>query len=254
MLPDYNYHTHTKRCRHAAGEDREYVEAAIEAGLSILGFSDHCPWVFTNDYVSTMRMSPAEVDDYFHSLESLRKEYKKDIKIFIGFESEYIPDLIDAQDELLRDYPLDYMILGQHFLGHEYDSSYAGMPTTDESKLKQYVDLVIEGLSSGRYLYLAHPDLMNYTGPKNIYEKHMKRLCEFLKEKEIPAEINMLGAGDGRNYPSEHFLQIAKKTGNTCIVGIDAHAPDQLTHNRGRQLVEDLIQKYSLPLVPPPLS
>ena len=25
-----NYHTHTKRCRHAAGEDREYVEAAIK--------------------------------------------------------------------------------------------------------------------------------------------------------------------------------------------------------------------------------
>ncbi len=38
-----NYHTHTKRCRHAVGEDREYVEAAIEAGLKVLGFSDHTP-------------------------------------------------------------------------------------------------------------------------------------------------------------------------------------------------------------------
>ena len=27
-----NYHTHTKRCQHAGGEDREYVEAAIQAG------------------------------------------------------------------------------------------------------------------------------------------------------------------------------------------------------------------------------
>ena len=36
-----NYHTHTKRCHHACGEDREYVEAAIESGLKILGFSDH---------------------------------------------------------------------------------------------------------------------------------------------------------------------------------------------------------------------
>ena len=31
-----NYHTHTKRCKHATGEDREYVEAAIETGLKIL--------------------------------------------------------------------------------------------------------------------------------------------------------------------------------------------------------------------------
>ena len=33
-----NYHTHTKRCQHAVGEDREYVEAAIAAGIQVLGF------------------------------------------------------------------------------------------------------------------------------------------------------------------------------------------------------------------------
>ena len=38
-----NYHTHTTRCRHAAGTDREYVEAAIKSGLTILGFADHTP-------------------------------------------------------------------------------------------------------------------------------------------------------------------------------------------------------------------
>ena len=38
-----NYHTHTWRCRHADGTEREYVETAIEAGFKILGFSDHTP-------------------------------------------------------------------------------------------------------------------------------------------------------------------------------------------------------------------
>ena len=28
-----NYHTHTWRCRHADGTEREYVETAIEAGI-----------------------------------------------------------------------------------------------------------------------------------------------------------------------------------------------------------------------------
>ena len=34
MIPDMkaNYHTHTFRCKHADGEDKEYVEAAIKAG------------------------------------------------------------------------------------------------------------------------------------------------------------------------------------------------------------------------------
>ena len=57
-----NYHTHTKRCQHAFGEDREYVEEAIRAGLRILGFSDHCPWIYKSDYVSNIRMTPQGTD------------------------------------------------------------------------------------------------------------------------------------------------------------------------------------------------
>ena len=38
-----NYHTHTTRCNHAAGTDREYVEYAIRSGIKILGFADHTP-------------------------------------------------------------------------------------------------------------------------------------------------------------------------------------------------------------------
>ena len=53
-----NYHTHTARCKHAWGEDKEYVEQAIQAGMEVLGFSDHCPWIFPPDYVSHTRMEP----------------------------------------------------------------------------------------------------------------------------------------------------------------------------------------------------
>ena len=35
-----NYHTHTKRCNHAVGEDEEYVLSAIENGYKVLGFAD----------------------------------------------------------------------------------------------------------------------------------------------------------------------------------------------------------------------
>ena len=41
-----NYHSHTPRCNHAHGEEREYIETAIKAGYSVLGFSDHSPQVF----------------------------------------------------------------------------------------------------------------------------------------------------------------------------------------------------------------
>ena len=173
-----NYHTHTKRCHHASGEDREYVEAAIEAGYQILGFADHCPWVYPDGFVPTIRMLASEVDGYFASLESLRKEYKNDIQLLIGFEAEYIRSLMEAQDAFLKDYPVDYMILGQHYVGEESFHTYAGNETNRRDMLCGYVDLCIEGMKSGRYRYLAHPDLIHYTGDSNIYEKEMRRLCE----------------------------------------------------------------------------
>lgn len=241
-----NYHTHTKRCMHAAGEDREYVEAAIEAGLETLGFSDHCPWVYRDGFVSGIRMPAKQVDEYFFSLEKLRKEYAEDISIYIGFEAEYIPDLMEGQDRLLAQYPLDYMILGQHFLGQEGETDYMGRPSPDEKRLQKYVDLIIEALGSGRYLYLAHPDLINFTGSERVYEKHMTRLCRYLKENQVLAELNILGALQGRNYPSHRFLRILSQVGNDCILGIDAHDPKQLTEQAGYQRCMEWIEEYQL--------
>ncbi len=245
-----NYHTHTKRCQHAEGEDREYVEAAIQAGFCILGFADHCPWVYPDkNFVSGIRMAPSQVDEYFYSLESLKKEYAKDIKIYIGFETEHCPDMIPAQEELLKGYPLDYMICGQHFLGAEYVSFYAGRPHGDEDFLKRYVDTAIDGIKSGRYLYLAHPDLVNFTGEDTVYRTHMKRLCEVLKEEDIPVEINMLGLWTGRRYPSKRFLELAKETGNKAIVGVDAHAPEHLLNKEAVDKTLALTEEFGLPLV-----
>lgn len=223
-----NYHTHTKRCQHARGEDKEYIEHAIKGGLKILGFSDHCPWIYTNGYVSGTRMLPSQLDEYFTTLENLKKEYQKDIKIYIGFEAEYIPEQMEKQNELFKGYPIDYMILGEHFVFPE-PSIYMGFPSVDENYLKAYVDAIIEGMETGKYSYVAHPDLCDFLGDISIYDKHYRRLCEYLKSKNIPIEINLLGFIEGRNYPNKNFLKIAQSVGNTAIIGCDAHFPERLS-------------------------
>ena len=244
-----NYHTHTSRCGHARGEDREYVEHAIESGMRVLGFSDHCPWIYDDGYVSSSRMLPSELDGYFSSLLSLKKEYEKDITMYIGFEAEYIPEEIEAQDRLLKDYPVDYMILGQHTNRREPLSPYTGEPSGDESEFIRYVDLCIEGLETGRYKYLAHPDLFNFTGSPELCEEQFTRICRYLKEHDIPVEINLLGVREGRHYPSDRFLKIAQKTGNTAIIGCDAHFPEALSDPDPIRVCHLIAERYELPLV-----
>ena len=75
-----NYHTHTWRCNHATGTERQYVENAITAGLRILGFSDHSPYFFPGDYYSTFRMRPEQFPDYVETVLALRKEYEGKLK------------------------------------------------------------------------------------------------------------------------------------------------------------------------------
>ncbi len=244
-----NYHTHTVRCQHASGEDRAYVENAIKHGMKVLGFSDHCPWIYDDGFVSGTRMLPSQLDDYFYSIENVRREYKDNITIYIGFEAEYIPELMEAQDRLLAGYPVDYMILGQHFIEREPNTPYTGFPTDSEETLRRYVDSLITGVETKGYSYIAHPDLINFTGTEEIYRKHMQRLCTFLKERNIPVEINMLGLMQGRHYPSDLFFSIAKETGNTAIIGCDAHFPQSLDDKDNMEKCCEYAERFGLTLV-----
>jgi histidinol-phosphatase (PHP family) len=244
-----NYHTHTARCNHAAGEDREYVEQAINSGIKILGFSDHCPWVFPGGYVSPTRMQPSQLDGYFTSLTALRDEYRSDISIYIGFESEYTPELIEAQTRLLADYPVDYMILGEHFTQPEPYGAYTGYPTDSEEELRRYTDLIIEGMETGLYRYIAHPDLICFTGPQELRDRELRRLCAYMKENSLPVEINMLGLCDGRHYTSVHFLKIAAEYGLSAIIGCDAHTPGSLSDTASIELCRTLAESAGLPLI-----
>jgi histidinol-phosphatase (PHP family) len=222
-----NYHTHTVRCRHARGTERAYIEEGISNGLQVLGFSDHAPYLFNDPdgYYSTMRMHPGELYDYCDTLLQLREEYKDEIQILIGLEMEYYPAHFQRTLNWLKEFPLDYLILGQHFLGNEKGDRYCGGRTDSETQLKRYVDQVIDGLHTGCFTYLAHPDLPAFTGSDEVYGRHMTRLCKALRKLDIPAELNLLGLMQGRAYPDPRFWAIAAETGCRCILGCYAHTP-----------------------------
>jgi histidinol-phosphatase (PHP family) len=220
-----NYHTHTTRCHHAVGTEREYIEAAIKQGFKILGFSDHTPQPYPDGFRSGIRMKMEELQGYVDTLSTLREEYKSKIEILIGLEVEYSENYFETLMQELRKYPLDYIILGQHFVPDEVYGFYTGEPTKSEDRLRAYVDTTIEGMRTGLFSYLAHPDLMNFTGRDDIYEEHMERLIDEAIELDIPLEINMYGFDDDRQYPCDRFFELAVSRGAKFVMGCDAHTP-----------------------------
>ena len=245
-----NLHTHTPRCRHASGSEREYIEAALAAGLTTLGFSDHAPMIFAEPgYYSTMRMHPEELAGYVETLLALREEYRGRIGLRIGLELEYYPDRFGPTCEFLAQFPLDYLILGQHYLFNEIGSAYVASGTTDPALLRAYADQCCAGMETGRFTYLAHPDVFRFDGDPKCYRTEMERLCRCAIETGTPLELNLLGASAGRHYPTERFWAIAGEFGNPTVLGCDAHKPSAIPSPEAEARCRALARRFSLPLL-----
>ncbi|MBO5050790.1 MAG: histidinol-phosphatase [Clostridia bacterium] len=250
-----NYHTHTWRCNHASGTEEEYIQLAIERGVRVLGFADHAPMPFCDGHYSGFRMTLEQFPDYMETLLALREKYRSQIELLIGLEVEYYPAVFADLLAFVRPYPVDYLILGQHFIGNEGQGDpYSGAATEDAGVLKRYVDQVITAIETDLISYIAHPDLIHYVGDDAIYRREMTRLCQAAKRLNVPLEINLLGLSEGRHYPVDKFWQIAAERGNVAILGCDAHqvhrmaAPAEIEQGRAyaKKFGITLLQECSL--------
>ena len=244
-----NYHTHTPRCNHATGSEAEYVRAAMDAGIQILGFSDHTPYFFPGDYYSHFRMRPEQFPDYCEAVRRVQKEYAGQIQIHLGVECEYYPKHFSDVLSLLRDHQVEYMILGQHFINNEYDGPYSGVHTDREADFRTYAHQAMDAMNTGLFTYFAHPDLAHFQVPDRVYLDYMRQICREAKSCGIPVEINLLGYREHKWYPNPLLYEAAALEDCPVIIGCDAHAPevfgDQETENRARSL----IQTYGLKLL-----
>ena len=244
-----NYHAHTFRCHHAIGTEREYVEPAVQRGLKIFGFSDHTPQYFPGDYYTHMRMRPYELLDYCATVRNLQKEFRDRIQIPLGLEVEYYPAFWGDLLPRTQDAGIEYMILGQHWNGNEIDEPYNGRATGDEDILRRYCHQIMDALETRKFTYIAHPDLINFEGDLSIYLRHMRDLCRAAKESGTPLEINLLGDAYGKNYPNERFWEVAAEEGCQVILGLDAHAPQQILNTESERKMLQMVQRLGLELL-----
>lgn len=254
-----NYHTHTKRCGHAVGEDEDYVLEALGHGLRYLGFSDHAMLPgFSEPY---KRADYNQFDDYVSSIKSLKEHYKDRIAIYVGFEAESFPCYYSFYKELLEDGVLDYMILGNHMAiddNHNILCHFSRI--TSASQLYLYKDLAIKAITSGMFKIFAHPDYF-MAGIREFdsdCKKVSKELIETCIAYDVPLEINLAGIRNGEKqigskkrwlYPTESFFRLVGKYHAKCIFGDDAHAPEQIGDDTARFEAVQFAKKFDLSLI-----
>lgn len=254
-----NYHTHTTRCGHATGTDEEYVIAAIAAGYTVLGFSDHAFLPNYNRSV-TMRGDYSELIPYQQSVAALKKKYASQIDVLTAMEAEYFPRFHDYYSQLLTSHQMDYLILAIHYI--EFDDTinrmafYAGTITQPQDALR-YAEMALLGMNSGLFTYVAHPDLFLASYPR--FDEGAAQAARLIatraKELQMPLEFNQGGMrsrglitiGDEvrYRYPVRQFWEIVREIGAPVILGVDAHSPADFAHP-ARQESERLIDEWGL--------
>ncbi len=243
-----NYHNHTYRCGHASGTEDEYIKKAISEGIQVLGFSDHTPYIFPDGFVSYSRMDISDMPGYFSTLLALREKYRGYIEIYIGFEAEYYPRYFDALLAEYRKYPLEYLIYAGHNIGNEgAEDCFCGFDrTSDPARLTAYTDMAIRAMQTGRFTFIAHPDMLPFEGDIDLYRSESERLCREAKRLGVPLEINLNGIRDRRHYPNPEFWAVAGRVGNDAVIGFDAHTVKHVA-DRG-EIIEGLrfADKYKL--------
>ena len=237
-----NYHSHTARCGHAWGTDDEFIQAAIEAGYTTLGFSEHSPWPFADGYqeIDARQRIPMEgLESYLADMQELKEKYKDRIQIKIALECEYFSQYFDWLQSIRP--RLDYLLLGVHCAQQdEHLTHYFARYNTAE-QIMEYTRCAIAGMESGLFAYLAHPDLClaDNTQYDDVCKEAVHSICRKAKELDIPLEYNLYGVdkqGRGRQkgmgYPCNIFWETAAEYGCRAIIGVDAHRPVHFNHQR----------------------
>ena len=107
-----DYHMHTHFSGDSEANPREHVLKAIEMNLDEICFTDH------RDFDYPIDSFELDVENYYQEIQSLKEEFKDQIKIKWGIEMGLDLDHQEEIENLIQQYPFDLVIGSIHVIHH----------------------------------------------------------------------------------------------------------------------------------------
>lgn len=235
----FDLHTHHERCGHADGVIEAYIQGAIEAGLQVIGISDHSPY-FASDKDQPqphIAMARSEFPNYVREVLELKAKYEGRIEVLLGVESDFFPELWPIYKTEYDNYPMDYIIGSVHQTrGVSIFNKKRWNKLNDEEKIRDkehYYHLIAESARCGLFQSLGHIDAMKGYYPAFSDIPAPVAIDEALKAiaaAQVAIEVNTSGKTKyvGGWYPSDDILERALHFGVAVTFGSDAHTPSRI--------------------------
>lgn len=234
----FDTHTHSKFSFDSSAEPRDMIEFAIASGADYLAISDHlnCDFLFTTEFADVPMLDMA---GRLVELTKLKEEYRDKITLAIGVECGFMPAARQMYNQILQQYPSDFILNSVHLVEHEdcYYNTFFDKRTKKEAYL-QYLNAVRTSLDCGYdYDSLAH---FGYVSRKATYADSHMSFAEFEEQitdillaliaKGKALEINAHFEREWGDFlPTLDILKAYKSLGGELLTfGSDAHVADRI--------------------------
>ncbi len=234
---DHDYHTHSI---YSDGRFlRQMLSAASDAGLSGVGFADHCVVSDRAPMVEHRNALGFALDTIYErrraAIEGFREAFE--IEIFDAVEMDYDPRDEAVIEAFLGEADFQYAIGSVHLLDGvhiQYEPYFADKSESERTALiENYFEKLIALIDSELFEVAAHIDLIERNPALRGFatESQYRRVAKALERSRTVTELNAgrLLAEFGSVHPVAPFFEILREHGVSFTVGTDSHTPAELT-------------------------
>ncbi len=233
-MQSMDLHVHTTYSD-GANSPEEMILAAIEIGLSTIGFSDHSYMDFDESWC----MQKDQIDNYRREIRALGEKYKDQIRVLCGIEQDYdTKDPAEGFDYVIGSvhclkcgdiwFSVDHTKeMLQEFVERYFNGDYYAMA---EAYFKKVADVAAKTGAS----IIGHLDLITkFNEPTPLFDEQHPRYraawqaaVDALLPYDVPFEINFGAISRGYRttpYPAPEIRRYIYEHGGRFILSSDSH-------------------------------
>ena len=259
----FNLHTHTK---FSDGSDapEKYAEEAIRQGFHTLGFSDHSPVPFTNNFA--IEDTKEALEDYINTIIVMKSAHTfpqpprqegtgSELQILLGLEVDYIPRITAPVSGYREKYPFDYMIGSVHLVKKDqtdelwfidgpnmeiYDDGLKNIFGGDIKKaVTSYYHQINEMVTNEKPDIVGHLDKIRMYNRNRYFREEdewyvalVDETLGLIKDSGCIVEVNTRGLYKKRSdslFPGPAILKKIHALGIPITLSSDAHKPHEIS-------------------------
>ena len=271
-----NLHTHTS---FSDGSDAPlaYLNEAVRQGFDVLGFSDHAPIPFPNDFA----IQEGGLSTYCTTIEKLKnwehpsripdhasRISESEIEVLLGLEFDFLPGNTPTIPDLRKRHHFDYIIGSVHLVTHpdipepwfidgpKQASFDAGLEAVFRGDIRAAVTAYwrqIQGMIiQDKPDIIGHLDKIKMHNKNRYFKEHeawyvklVEETLDLIRDHQIVVEVNTRGIYKKRCntlFPGPYILRKMASRNIPITISSDAHRPEEISYcfDLARSIVGEL--------------